>query len=96
MEQSFVKKQRFRIVERIAKYKDPERIQGELLLGDVSPYTRYKQEILIPILEDCLNRLNEGQYGICLRCGKGIERRRLELVPAAEHCLKCAEVKNKK
>lgn len=90
MEASFLKTQKTRIEARIMKYKDKERIQDELLSGDVSPYTRYKQDVLIPILEKALDRIRTGKYGACLKCGKPISEVRLEMVPAAEHCIKCA------
>lgn len=86
----FLKQQKARIISRIDKYKNPERIQDELLSGDISPYTRYKQTTLIPILNKALHRIDTGDYGICLKCGQEIERKRLFLVPAAEHCIKCS------
>ncbi len=89
MEKEFIERQYRRIQRRIAKYKDPGRIRDELLSGDVSPYTKYKQQILIPILEKTLRKIEQGKYGICEKCGKPIERKRLELVPAAELCLSC-------
>jgi RNA polymerase-binding transcription factor DksA len=36
-------------------------------------------------------RLAEGRYGECLRCGESIEPARLQALPAAEFCLRCAE-----
>ena len=36
-------------------------------------------------------RLAEGTYGECARCGEAIEERRLRALPAAEHCLRCAD-----
>lgn len=36
-------------------------------------------------------RLAEGRYGQCLRCGEPIEAGRLKALPAAEHCLGCAD-----
>ncbi len=93
MEKEFIEKQYRRIERRIAKYKNPERIQDELLSGDVSAYTKYKQETIIPILEKTLKKIKEGNYGICEQCGKPIERKRLKLVPAAELCLTCMKEK---
>jgi RNA polymerase-binding transcription factor DksA len=86
----FLELQKARIIFRINKYKDSERIQDELLSGDISPYTRYKQTTLIPILNKALNRIVTGNYGSCLKCGQEIEMSRLILVPAAEHCMKCS------
>nr|WP_298164088.1 TraR/DksA family transcriptional regulator [uncultured Pseudomonas sp.] len=36
-------------------------------------------------------RLAEGSYGICLKCGEPIEPARLQVLPAATHCLACAD-----
>ncbi|WP_152220400.1 TraR/DksA family transcriptional regulator [Pseudomonas sp. SCB32] len=36
-------------------------------------------------------RLADGTYGFCARCGEPIEARRLQALPAAEHCLRCAD-----
>jgi RNA polymerase-binding transcription factor DksA len=41
-----------------------------------------------------LKRIEEGNYGTCLKCGKLIENKRLEAYPAASICLNCE--KNKK
>lgn len=35
-------------------------------------------------------RLAEGSYGQCLRCGEAIEPARLQALPMAECCLACA------
>jgi len=35
-------------------------------------------------------RLAEGRYGECQRCGEPIEAGRLRALPAAEFCLRCA------
>ncbi|AYC34350.1 TraR/DksA family transcriptional regulator [Pseudomonas cavernae] len=37
-------------------------------------------------------RLADGSYGECLRCGEPIEARRLQILPAAEYCLACADL----
>jgi len=36
-------------------------------------------------------RLAEGAYGDCLRCGTAINLARLQVLPAAEYCLACAD-----
>jgi len=38
-----------------------------------------------------LERLRSGTYGFCLRCGKAMDRARLELFPAARFDLCCME-----
>ncbi|MCY1439131.1 RNA polymerase-binding transcription factor DksA [compost metagenome] len=37
-------------------------------------------------------RLADGNYGYCERCGEAIEDRRLHALPAAEYCLRCADL----
>src|SRR5688500_11370183 len=42
-------------------------------------------------VDDALVRLAAGSYGVCLRCGKPIERARLEAFPAARRHVPCQE-----
>ncbi|MGI6550308.1 MAG: TraR/DksA C4-type zinc finger protein [Syntrophomonadales bacterium] len=41
-------------------------------------------------VNDALNRLSDGRYGICERCGQPIDPRRLERLPSASLCISCA------
>lgn len=45
-------------------------------------------------LELALKRLDEGTYGICVKCHKQIDRERLEVVPIATMCVDCKTGKN--
>jgi len=38
-----------------------------------------------------LQRIAEGDYGLCSRCGKPIPPRRLEVLPWAVYCVPCQE-----
>ncbi len=40
-------------------------------------------------LEDALKRIETGEYGRCITCGKLIEKERLEAVPHSQQCLTC-------
>jgi RNA polymerase-binding protein DksA len=40
-------------------------------------------------LEQALERIESGTYGICQECGKEISRARLEAVPHARLCIEC-------
>ena len=42
-------------------------------------------------IDGALLRIKEGTYGICGRCGKPINKKRLEAVPYASVCIECAE-----
>ena len=41
-------------------------------------------------LEDALERLKEGNYGVCESCGQSIDPERLEVLPSTTLCIKCA------
>jgi len=40
-------------------------------------------------VEGALKRTFDGTYGLCTNCGKPIDKERLNLLPSAEHCIKC-------
>ncbi|MGE4455015.1 MAG: TraR/DksA family transcriptional regulator [Sphaerochaeta sp.] len=44
-------------------------------------------------LENALQRIERGTYGICIRCHQEIPLKRLEMVPEALLCVQCAEKK---
>ena len=49
---------------------------------------QYKQ---IKEIYDALERLKQGEYGICEECGDPIPEQRLRLFPAAKFCVRCQE-----
>ena len=42
-------------------------------------------------IRDALDRLDAGTYGSCEQCGEDIGLPRLQVLPQASRCLKCAE-----
>lgn len=38
---------------------------------------------------DALHRIDDGEYGSCMRCGGDIPYGRLVVVPEAAHCISC-------
>ncbi|MET0379258.1 MAG: TraR/DksA C4-type zinc finger protein [Spongiibacteraceae bacterium] len=42
-------------------------------------------------INDAIERLDNGEYGICNRCGKKIDPKRLQAVPYADTCIHCAK-----
>lgn len=42
-------------------------------------------------VEEALDRLDEGRYGLCMECGRAIPTRRLEALPFATRCLDCEQ-----
>ncbi len=43
----------------------------------------------IKMIDAAFERMDEGTYGICQRCGKGIPVERLEALPFAAYCIEC-------
>ena len=46
------------------------------------------QQILIQV-NAALERMKDGNYGLCQRCGKPISKERLEAFPYVAHCIEC-------
>ena len=42
-------------------------------------------------IRNALRRIGDGTYGECATCGESINERRLEALPYATQCIKCAE-----
>ena len=49
-----------------------------------------EQQLLVDI-DDALARIKAGTYGRCENCHREIPRERLEAVPYARYCLRCAK-----
>ena len=47
---------------------------------------------LLESIDAALDRIENGEYGKCANCGEPIQEKRLEAVPWARHCLKCADL----
>ncbi|HEU5423258.1 MAG TPA: TraR/DksA C4-type zinc finger protein [Nitrolancea sp.] len=43
-------------------------------------------------IQQALQKLDDGTYGICERCGKPIAPERLEALPFARYCLDCQDI----
>ena len=47
---------------------------------------------LLHQVNEALDRIEEGNYGLCLTCKKSIPATRLKAIPHARTCLKCQEL----
>jgi DnaK suppressor protein len=43
------------------------------------------------LINDALQRIADGDYGICLHCEESIPSRRLEIIPWAKFCVPCQD-----
>lgn len=53
-----------------------------LKLGD-------QESQMVADIDQALLRMEEGSYGICVRCGRAIDERRLEALPTARYDANC-------
>ena len=49
----------------------------------------YALELKLKNIDLALEKMKGEKYGICEKCGKEIEERRLEVLPEAKYCLRC-------
>lgn len=50
---------------------------------------------ILQMVDEALERLKHGKYGVCLECGEKMLPKRLEAVPWARHCIACQEREEK-
>ena len=56
-----------------------------------------RESQMVADIDQALLRIKEGTYGICARCGKPIDERRLEAMPTARYDASCqAEIEQRK
>lgn len=51
---------------------------------------RQRAERKVKSLEEALQKLGKGTYGVCERCGGEIDPERLKILPHTTLCIKCA------
>jgi len=50
-----------------------------------------KNFALMTRIDEALERIEEGGYGVCAECEEDIPEPRLELLPYAQYCVKCQD-----
>ena len=50
-----------------------------------------RESRLLKSVEEALDRIDTGAFGVCLGCEEEIPEKRLRAVPWASHCLSCQE-----
>tara|TARA_B100001250_G_C19140427_1_gene503570 strand:- start:175 stop:516 length:342 start_codon:yes stop_codon:yes gene_type:complete len=51
-----------------------------------------RREMEIKRINAALERIGEGEYGFCLKCGEGISPKRLKFDPSTPMCVHCTSV----
>ncbi len=55
-----------------------------------------REEKMLNYIDAALMRIERGNYGICISCGKLIDKRRLEAVPHTQLCIECKLAQKKR
>lgn len=50
---------------------------------------------LLVLVQGALRREEDGEFGLCVECGEPVQKKRLEAVPWAPHCVACQELQEK-
>ena len=66
-------------------------LASRTLLEDLAVGTLRREQQLLREIDAALERLRKGLYGTCESCGAEIPERRLQALPLARFCLRCAE-----
>jgi len=51
--------------------------------------------IILTQIEEALERMDEGEYGVCINCGQEVQPKRLEAVPWARYCITCQDLQER-
>lgn len=76
-----------------ANFDDEHDPEGTTLATEWSRAEGQRTDVLreLDALRGAFERVDAGTYGVCLACGTAIPPERLEVVPAAVHCVPCAQ-----
>jgi RNA polymerase-binding transcription factor DksA len=61
-------------------------------LGEVTDALRTAAASALADIDAALDRLRDGSYGRCVRCGTTLLAERLEILPATARCMPCQQV----
>jgi DnaK suppressor protein len=56
---------------------------------------RERERVLLQKIEDAMQRIEDGEYGVCASCGEEIGVKRLEARPVATLCIDCKSQQEK-
>jgi RNA polymerase-binding protein DksA len=50
----------------------------------------------LKLIDSALTRIEQGKYGLCMKCGKRIPQDRLEAIPYALMCIECKTIEERR
>jgi RNA polymerase-binding transcription factor DksA len=70
----------------------PADVSAENYEEEVTVGLLENEDLLLTEVNDALNRIDRGTYGRCENCGQPIAKERLDALPYARYCLRCARL----
>ncbi len=64
--------------------------QANLILAMVQEQ-KNRNNLKIKLLNECIDKIDSNEYGLCEECEENIEIKRLMILPEAKYCIACAE-----
>lgn len=68
---------------------DPEEAAGQVEAYSTELETEFTLETQLRDVQNAIEKIGKGAYGVCENCGKPISQERLEASPEAKLCLNC-------
>lgn len=66
-------------------------LDSDTMGRELDSYFNARAKKYLKHLNEALERIDKGTYGLCLVCGKEIPKERLESVPHTRYCVPCKE-----
>jgi DnaK suppressor protein len=80
--------------------KDDLKDETDMTSTEIETNMRYRlrtrEAILLKKIDEALDRIREGTFGVCQGCEENIEIKRLEARPTTDLCLNCKELEERK
>jgi DnaK suppressor protein len=72
---------------------------GDRALSSVTRDLKYQlttgERDILRRIDAALDRIEAGEYGVCVHCSKKVQMGRLQAVPWARHCIECQELQDR-
>ncbi len=65
------------------------------VIRDLSYQLSTTERDIMRRIDEALDRIEDGGYGVCAECEKKVQTGRLDAVPWARHCIQCQELQDR-
>jgi len=65
------------------------------VIRDLSYQLSAAERSIMRRIDEALDRIEKGEYGVCVECEKKMHTGRLDAVPWARHCIECQELQDR-